>query len=203
MNQTQLLRMLARMWEETEFLAPYGTRSLSKAHENEKFEFDGRSVGYEPGEAVSKIKGGNSNWRGPIWFPTSFLIIESLRKLGKAFGPDVKMRVSDGRELNLRDLAGDLADRLIGIFTRDETGRRPVHGGAERFSRDPHWRDYLLFYEYFHGDSGAGLGASHQTGWTALVATLIEEWRGSQHRSGRSKEKDGFASPPMPALASG
>ncbi len=202
-NQTQLLRMLARMWEETEFLAPYGIRSLSKAHENEKFEFDGRSVGYEPGEAVSKIKGGNSNWRGPIWFPTSFLIIESLRKLGKAFGPEVKMRVADGRELNLRELAGDLADRLIALFTRDETGRRPVHGEAERFVRDPHWRDYLLFYEYFHGDSGAGMGASHQTGWTALVATLIEEWRGSQRRSGRSKEKDGFASPPMPALARG
>jgi hypothetical protein len=175
---------------------------LSKAHEKESFVFDGRSVGYEPAEAISKIKGGNSNWRGPIWFPSCFLIIESLRKLGKAFGPEVKMRVADGRELNLRELAGDLADRLIAIFTRDESGRRPVHGEQERFRVDPHWRDYVLFHEYFHGDTGAGLGASHQTGWTALVATLIEEWRGSRRKPKRG-ESAGFASPSMPALASG
>jgi hypothetical protein len=202
-NQSQLLRMLARMWDETEFLSPYGIRSLSKAHEQKSFVFDGRSVGYEPAEAVSKIKGGNSNWRGPIWFPSCFLIIESLRKLGKAFGPDVKMRVADGRELNLRELAGDLADRLISIFARDEEGRRGVYGEQERFRSDPHWRDYLLFYEYFHGDTGVGLGASHQTGWTALVATLIEEWRGSKRKPKRRAESDGFASPSMPALASG
>jgi hypothetical protein len=201
-NQSQLLRMLARMWDETEFLSPYGVRSLSKAHEKAPFVFDGRTVGYEPVEAVSKIKGGNSNWRGPIWFPSSFLIIESLRKLGKAFGPEVKLVVADGRELNLRELAGDLADRLIGIFTRDESGRRPVHGDQERFRTDPHWRDYLLFYEYFHGDTGAGLGASHQTGWTALVATLIEEWRGKR-KPKRRAESSGFTSPSMPALASG
>ena len=158
----------------------FGTRrSLSKAHEAAPFAFDGRIVGYEPAEAVSKIKGGNSNWRGPIWFPTSFLLIESLRKLSKAYGPDfaVQLPGGDGRPLTFEDMARELADGLIRIFTRDGTGRRPVYGGTRKFQEDPHWRDCILFYEYFHGDNGAGLGASHQTGWTALVASLIDEWR--------------------------
>jgi hypothetical protein len=128
---------------------------------------------------VSKIKGGNSNWRGPIWFPTAFLLIESLRKLGTAYGADftVATASSHGRPLTFNEMARDLADRLIAIFTRGSDGRRPVFGGTRKFQDDPHWRDYLLFYEYFHGDNGAGLGASHQTGWTALVASLIDEWR--------------------------
>jgi hypothetical protein len=140
---------------------------------------DGRSVGYEPAEAVAKIKGGNSNWRGPVWFPTCFLLIESLRKLGKAFGPTFTVRAPShgGRPLTFPEMARDLADRLVGIFTRDAEGRRPVFGGSSKFQDDPHWRDHILFYEYFHGDDGAGLGASHQTGWTALVACLIDEWR--------------------------
>jgi len=177
LDQKQIERMLKRIWDKSEFLSDYGVRSLSKAHEREKFEFDGRTVGYEPAEAVSKIKGGNSNWRGPIWFPTCFLLIESLRKLGKAFGPGLRMRLSDDRDFDMRALGGDLADRLIRIFTRDESGRRAVFGNLEKFQHDPHWRDLILFHEYFHGDTGAGLGASHQTGWTALVSTLIEEWR--------------------------
>jgi hypothetical protein len=124
-------------------------------------------VRYEPGEAETKIKGGNSNWRGPVWFPTSYLLVESLLRFHKAFGED----------LGLKDTASDIAERLIGIFKQDAAGRRPVFGDVEKFRNDPHWRDCLLFYEHFHGDHGAGLGASHQTGWTALVANLIDEWR--------------------------
>jgi hypothetical protein len=178
-DQAQLRRILERMWDPAEFLSPYGIRSLSKVHELAPFELDGNVVGYEPAEAVCKIKGGNSNWRGPIWFPTCFLLIESLRKLGKALGPSIDCPAGDAldRKLKFPDLARDLADRLIRIFTRDSTGRRPVHGRARLFQEDPNWRDYLLFYEYFHGDNGSGLGASHQTGWTALVASLINEWR--------------------------
>jgi hypothetical protein len=178
-NDDQLTRMLRRVWDETEFLSPYGLRSLSKAHEKAPFWYNGLSVGYEPAEAVSKIKGGNSNWRGPIWFPTGFLLIESLRKLGKAYGPNFAVRTpaTGDRAMTFREMAGELANRMIRIFTRGADGRRPVYGGSRKFQEDPHWRDLILFYEYFHGDNGAGLGASHQTGWTALAASLIDEWR--------------------------
>jgi hypothetical protein len=177
-DREQLTSLMDRFWNESEFLSPYGIRSLSKAHENHPFEFDGKIVGYEPAEAVSKIKGGNSNWRGPIWFPTCFLLIESLRKLGKAFGPtfSVTPPATGGRPITFREMAGELANRLISIFARDATGHRPVYGGLEKFQNDPNWKDFVLFYEYFHGDNGAGLGATHQTGWTALVASLIDEW---------------------------
>jgi hypothetical protein len=178
-NQHQLKRMLEKMHNETEFLSRYGIRSLSKHHEKNPFSMDGRSVGYEPAESSSKLKGGNSNWRGPLWFPTTFLLIESLRKLGTAFGPryTLKTPAAGGKPINFRDIARDVARRSIDIFLLDEAGRRPVWGGCERFQRDPRWRDEVLFYEYFHADDGAGLGASHQTGWTALVANLIDEWR--------------------------
>jgi hypothetical protein len=178
-NNEQLTRMLQRMWDESEFLSPHGIRSLSKAHEREPFWFREAVVRYEPGEAVSKIKGGNSNWRGPIWFPTCFLLIESLRKLGTAYGPHFTVRTpgQNNEPLAFHEMARCLADRLIRLFKRDAAGRRPVHGERRRFQDDPHWRELLLFYEYFHGDTGAGLGASHQTGWTALVASLIDEWR--------------------------
>jgi hypothetical protein len=178
-DDEQLVRILQRVWDETEFLSQYGIRSLSKRHERQPFVLDGRPVAYEPAEASSrsKIKGGNSNWRGPIWFPTCFLLIESLRKLGKAYGPTFQVPLGPARQATFPKLAEDLANRLIRIFTRDPQGRRPVYGGARKFQDDPHWRDLILFYEYFHGDNGAGLGASHQTGWTALVASLIDEWR--------------------------
>jgi hypothetical protein len=177
-NQPQLERLLARVCDEREFLSDYGLRSLSKAHEEQPFELDDKTVRYEPAEADCKIKGGNSNWRGPIWFPTAFLLIESLRKLGKAWGPDFAIsNPQHNSRTTAREMANDLADRLIRIFTRDDAGRRPVFGGTTKFQADPHWRDLLLFYEYLHGDNGAGLGASHQTGWTGLVASLIDEWR--------------------------
>ena len=179
MNFAQLTQLLGRLHDPDEFLAPHGVRSLSKKHEQEPFEFEGRRVGYEPAESATKLKGGNSNWRGPIWFPTTFLIIESLRKLGTAFGPDVCIETpaSAGQPIAFREMARDIARRTTGIFLKDASGHRPVWGDTERFRDDPQWRDELLFYEYFHGDTAAGLGASHQTGWTALVANLIDEWR--------------------------
>ena len=178
-NRDQLSRMMKRLWDESEFLSPYGIRSLSKYHEAHPFVIDGESISYEPAESVSKIKGGNSNWRGPVWLPTNFLLIESLRKLGKAWGPTfaVPTPASGERPITFPEMARELANRLVRLFTRDGSGRRAVFGGARKFQDDPHWRDWVLFYEYFHGDNGAGLGASHQTGWTALVASLIDEWR--------------------------
>jgi len=162
----QLDRLLSHVHDPDEFLSRFGVRSLSKQHETQPFELEGRVVAYEPAESISKIKGGNSNWRGPIWFPTTFLIIESLRKLGTAFGPRHTLRTagSNGVEITMHDMAKDIARRLVDIFLLDAEGRRPVFGGAKKFADDPTWRDHLLFYEYFHGDNGAGIGASHQTG---------------------------------------
>jgi hypothetical protein len=177
-DESQMVRILEKLYDPSEFLSRFGVRSLSRSHLDHPFVFGSEYVQYEPAESDSKIKGGNSNWRGPIWFPTSFLIIESLRKLGKAYGSDFRISVPDRPEAaTFSDLAADLANRLISIFTRDENGLRPVFGGSQKFQTDPHWRDYILFYEYFHGDNAAGIGASHQTGWTALVASLIDEWR--------------------------
>jgi hypothetical protein len=176
-DQKQLLRLLDRIFSPDEFLSDYGVRSLSKVHAEHPFRFGEREVRYEPAESECKIKGGNSNWRGPIWFPTSFLIIESLKKLSKAYPATFKVTKPDGTQATFSELAEDLANRLIAIFTVNEQGQRPVFGGSKKFQNDPHWKDYILFYEYFHGDNGAGLGASHQTGWTSLVATLIDEWR--------------------------
>ena len=178
-DQEQTKQILERLIDPREFLSDYGIRSLSKYHEQHPYVFGNSEVRYEPAESDNKIKGGNSNWRGPVWFPTSFLMIESLRKLGKAYGPRFSVPVPDGsgREATLTEIAGEIANRLIRIFTRNEEGQRPVYGGLKKFQDDPHWRDYILFYEYFHGDNGAGVGASHQTGWSALVASLIDEWR--------------------------
>jgi hypothetical protein len=175
----QLRRMLGHMHDEKEFLSNYGIRSMSKLHETTPFTWSGASVSYEPAESSSKLKGGNSNWRGPIWFPTTFLIIESLRKLGTAFGSRFKVRTPASQEqpIELKAIAHDIAQRMVAIFLLDKSGRRPVFGGAKKFIDDPLWRDHPLFYEYFHGDNGAGIGASHQTGWTSLVANLIDEWR--------------------------
>ena len=175
----QTKRLLERVIDPNEFLSDFGIRSLSKFHEEHPFVLADKEVRYEPAETDHKIKGGNSNWRGPVWFPTSFLLIESLRKLGTAYGEDFSVPLPDGsgRQVTLREMAGEIANRLISIFTRNEQGTRAVYGGSKKFQDDPHWRDYILFYEYFHGDNGAGIGASHQTGWTALVASLIDEWR--------------------------
>jgi hypothetical protein len=179
MNEAQMRRVLARVADPAEFHGPFGLRSLSKAHEGEPFRYDGAVVAYEPAEAVTILKGGNSNWRGPVWLPTAFLMIESLRKLAKGFGQGYTFAGSchAAGQTTFGELAKSEADRLISIFTKDADGFRPVNGRRAKFDTDPHWKDHLLFYEYFHGDTGAGLGASHQTGWTALVASLIDEWR--------------------------
>jgi hypothetical protein len=179
LNHEQLTQILQRVFDEREFLSPYGVRSLSKAHAEAPFDFNGQRVGYEPAEAHTKIKGGNSNWRGPIWFPTGYLLIDSLRQLEKIFGESlaVPTPASGGRPVTVKALATDLRERLVRLFRRDPwTGRRPVYGTTARFQEDSWWRDCLLFYEYFHGDTGAGLGAGHQ-GWTMLVASLIDELR--------------------------
>ncbi|MEO5951938.1 MAG: glucosidase, partial [Chloroflexia bacterium] len=172
----RMKRLLRRMLDESEFLSPYGIRALSRHHAEQPyvFETDGAryTVEYQPGESNSGLFGGNSNWRGPIWFPVNYLIVEALQQFHNYYGDDFKVEcpTGAGQFLTLNEIADELSKRLIGIFTRDATGRRAVFGEQEAFQRDPHWGDYIPFYEYFHGDSGRGVGASHQTGWTGLVA---------------------------------
>jgi hypothetical protein len=175
----QLSRILGTVWDKNEFRSDFGLRSLSKHHAQNPFHLDHRHVGYEPAESLTLLKGGNSNWRGPIWFPLNFMLIESLRKLRKGYGGVLTVRQSDGTNqfINLEKMSHGFAESLISIFKRDADGRRPVFGDVEKMQTDPHWKDHILFFEYFNGDTGAGLGASHQTGWTALVASLIDEWR--------------------------
>ncbi len=177
-NQDQLFGLLDYVWREDEFLSPFGIRSLSKYHEDRPFQYAGKSVQYEPGDASSKIKGGNSNWRGPIWFPTNFLLIETFRKLGQAYGPDFEVPLTGQSHMTFPNMCQNLATRLKRLFLPDAHGNRPIYGRRDIFQNDPHWKDCLQFFEFFHGDNGSGLGASHQTGWTALIATLIDEWRG-------------------------
>lgn len=172
----QLARVLQRVIDPAEFLSPGGLRSLSKYHLEHPFRFGDVLLKYEPAESEQKIKGGNSNWRGPVWFPITYLMIESLARFSDGLGAD--FTIGDAAKTTPRAAAQELAKRLIGLFKRDEHGHRPCYGGSTKFQTDPHWRDLLLFHEYFNGDDGAGLGASHQTGWTALVANLIDEWSG-------------------------
>jgi hypothetical protein len=177
----RMKRVLRRLLDEKEFLSPYGVRALSRYHAERPYIFEAGgehySVDYQPAESRSGLFGGNSNWRGPIWFPVNYLIIESLQQFHHYYGDDFRIEcpTGSGTFMSLREAADDLSERLIRIFLRDENGRRAVFGNQEEFQRDPHWRDYIPFYEYFHGDDGSGLGASHQTGWTGLVATLIQE----------------------------
>jgi hypothetical protein len=179
----KLKRMLSYLFDEQEFLSPFGIRSLSRVHREKPYSFtaDGREyrVEYAPGESTTAMFGGNSNWRGPVWFPVNFLIIEALERYHHFFGDTlvVEFPTGSGKRLNLQDAARTLSERLIGIFLPDEDGRRPCNGEALLFKNDPFWKNCILFYEYFHGDSGRGLGASHQTGWTALVVKLLEDLR--------------------------
>ncbi len=176
-SPTQLQRILQRVWDPQEFRSDFGLRSLSKFHQEHPFSMGHNVVRYEPAEADCKIKGGNSNWRGPIWFPTTFLMIESLRKLEKAYGDTLQIDGPNNEKATAGEIAKYMADSMISIFTRNAHGQRPVFGDVKKLQDDPHWRDHITFSEYFDGDTGKGLGASHQTGWTALVASLIDEWR--------------------------
>jgi hypothetical protein len=180
LNEIKLRRVLGRMLDEERFLSPYGIRSLSRWHLEHPYVFNVHGeeykVEYLPAESTSGMFGGNSNWRGPIWFPVNLLIIRALLQFYLYYGDafTIECPTGSGNQMNLFEVSREIANRLSRIFLRNEKGRRPVYGGTEKFQTDPHWRDYLLFYEYFHGDNGAGLGASHQTGWTGLVAKLIE-----------------------------
>jgi hypothetical protein len=179
-NPERLRRILTRMLDENEFLGPHGIRSISKFHERNPYVFhvDGQEyrVDYLPAESNTGMFGGNSNWRGPVWMPVNVLIIRALQNFYLYYGDNFKIEcpTGSGRLMNLFEVSKEISERLVSTFTRDDQGRRPVYGGSEKFQTDPHWRDYILFYEYFHADNGAGLGASHQTGWTGLVAKLIE-----------------------------
>jgi Mannosylglycerate hydrolase MGH1-like glycoside hydrolase domain len=180
-SRDRLLSVLRYLLDEGEFLSPFGIRSLSQTYEKRPFEFalagSTYTVGYVPGESDSALFGGNSNWRGPVWFPVNYLLIEALERYHHFYGDALKVEcpTGSGRMLDLKEVADEIARRLVALFLPDAAGRRPCHGGDRRFAGDPHWRELALFYEYFHGDSGRGCGASHQTGWTSLVTRCLEQ----------------------------
>ena len=173
--------MLRYLLDENEFLSPYAIRSLSKIHAAQPYSLSINgtifTINYQPAESQSGLFGGNSNWRGPVWFPINYLIIESLQKFHHYYGDDLTVEFPTGSGVmhTLNQVATELSRRLIRLFLPDEHGRRPIYGGTTTFQTDPHWQDLILFNEYFHGDNGAGLGAGHQTGWTGLVAKLIQQ----------------------------
>jgi hypothetical protein len=179
-SRERLVRVLRYVLDEDEFLTPHGVRSLSRVHRGKPYVFPvgGQSytVDYEPGESQTGLFGGNSNWRGPIWFPVNYLIIESLQKFHHYYGDDFKIEcpTGSGRYLTINEVATELGRRLTRLFTRNEQGRRPVFGQNERLQSDPHFNNYINFHEYFHGEIGRGVGASHQTGWTGLIAKIIQ-----------------------------
>jgi hypothetical protein len=176
----RMKRLLKRMLDESEFLSEYGIRALSRHHFENPYKFYANgsefSVKYTPGEGDTSLFGGNSNWRGPIWFPVNFLLIESLQRFHHYYGDDFKVEhpTGSGNMKTLREIADDLSARMVNIFKKGKDGKRPVFGHDVKLQEDKHFRDYIYFYEYFHGDTGRGVGASHQTGWTGLVAKLIQ-----------------------------
>jgi hypothetical protein len=180
LTRRKLESVLRYLLDENEFLSPYGIRSLSRFHEKNPFVFhvEGQAhvVSYLPAESDNGMFGGNSNWRGPVWMPVNVLIIRGLYNLHAFYGNDftVECPTGSGVRMTLFEVAKEITRRLAGLFLRDESGNRPVYGGTAKFQDDPHWRDLILFYEYFHGDNGAGLGASHQTGWTGTIAPLLD-----------------------------
>jgi hypothetical protein len=179
LDENKLRRVLAKMLDEDEFLSPFGIRSLSRFHDEHPYVMNAGGqeyrVSYLPAESDSGMFGGNSNWRGPIWMPVNALIVRALMQYYLYYGNEftVECPTGSGRRMNLYQIAQEISHRLASIFLKDASGHRPVFGGSRKFQEDPHFRDYPLFYEYFHGDNGAGLGASHQTGWTGIVARLM------------------------------
>jgi hypothetical protein len=179
-NPDRLRKILSKMLDENEFLGPHGIRSISRFHEQHPYVMysDGQEyrVDYLPAESDTGMFGGNSNWRGPVWMPVNLMLVRALQQFYMYYGDSFKIEcpTGSGNMMNLFEVSKEISNRLTSTFTRDENGRRPVYGGTEKFQADPHWRDYILFYEYYHGDNGAGLGASHQTGWSGVVAKLIQ-----------------------------
>jgi hypothetical protein len=179
-NKEKLQRILKYMLDENEFLGPHGIRSLSRYHQDHPYTFQlGNQefkVQYLPAESDTGMFGGNSNWRGPVWMPVNVLLLRGLLNLYQFYGDDFKVEcpTGSGQYMNLFEVMQEIARRLKSTFLRDQNGDRPVYGGSKKFQTDPYWRDYILFYEYFHGDNGAGLGASHQTGWTGLIARVMD-----------------------------
>jgi len=188
----RMKRLLSRMLDETEFLSPYGVRALSRVHEQHPYELRvgdrSYSVSYQPAESETGLFGGNSNWRGPIWFPVNYLIVDAIRGFHRYYGDDFRIEcpTGSGRLVSLEQAAEELESRLIALFLPDATGRRPALGASPRLQNDLHFRDYPLFHEYFHGNTGAGIGASHQTGWTGLVAELLHRRSHRAPARGRS-----------------
>ena len=192
-SRERLLRVLRYLLDENEFLSPYGIRSLSRYHQAHPFVCElagsGYRVSYVAGESDSGLFGGNSNWRGPIWFPVNFLLIEALERYDHFYGASLKVEcpVGSGRHLRLSEVARELSARLAGIFVADANGRRACHGDEARYARDPHFQGLVLFHEYFHGNDGRGIGASHQTGWTALVVRCLEDVARARRDSGSGR----------------
>jgi hypothetical protein len=188
-SRDRLERVLRYALDESEFLSPHGIRALSRVHKEHPYRFHAEGetyqVAYEPAESSTGLFGGNSNWRGPVWFPVNFLLVEALERYHHFYGNSltVECPTGSGRIMNLGEVAAEISSRLASIFLPDSTGRRPCHGDEPRYALDPHWRELVLFHEYFHGDTGRGVGASHQTGWTALAVRCIEE--GARARSAR------------------
>jgi hypothetical protein len=195
-TRQRLERVLRYLLDESEFLSPYGIRSLSRFHKDHPLlcpmAGEETRLNYVPGDSDSPMFGGNSNWRGPVWFPVNYLLIEALERYHHFFGDSLRVEcpTGSGRLMNLSEVACEIAGRLQRLFLPDSSGRRPCHGNDRRFADDPHWRDLVLFYEYFHGDDGQGLGASHQTGWTSLVTRLLEmsPCRSALRRATRTKK---------------
>lgn len=175
MNHEQLQSVLKYIWNPEEFRATYGLRSLSRYHEKNPFEFQGKTVGYEPSDSLHKVKGGNSNWRGPIWMPTTYLLVDSLRKLTEAYEENIKITVGHEPPTDIPHMIRSFSERVMHIFLPNKEGKRPVFGPDFPFARDPHWRDYIPFNEFFNPETGKGLGSSHQTGWTALIANFMDD----------------------------
>jgi hypothetical protein len=188
----KLKRVLRVMLDEAEFLSQYGIRAVSRYHKDHPYVLNVNGVehrvDYEPGESSSGLFGGNSNWRGPIWMPVNYLLVESLQKFHHYFGDEYKVEfpTGSGEMHSLADVAAEISRRLNSIFLRDASGKRPVYGDIEKFQSDPNWHDQVLFYEYFHGDSGRGVGANHQTGWTGLVAKMLQQ--SGEHKTEKEAE---------------
>jgi hypothetical protein len=196
LNETNLRRVLKVMLDEEEFLSPFGIRALSRIHRDHPYVYrvgdQEYRVSYLPGDSDNAMFGGNSNWRGPIWMPVNMLILRALLQYHLYYGNSftIECPTGSGKRMNLYEVAEEIGRRLSSIFLKDAEGRRPVHGASRKFQEDPHWREYPLFYEYFHGDTGAGVGASHQTGWTGAIARLMHLFGSSDGQEILEQGKD-------------